>query len=385
MKQVLVIRPQMRDYWSIENAGLGRRYSVHYATADPDPTVPFDADGYLERVAGLPADGVVASHDNAALLCALAARRRDLPGPTPEAVFACQYKPAARARERVAVPGAVPRHSILNGSTPSFNPPFFLKPVIGTLSGGARRIDDVRQLDRLDGNRYANRYAPIAALMGLAPTDACAYMIEELLTGDEVTLEGYVLHGSFTAIGITDSMKYAGTDSFERFEYPTGLSDDRQAELIAAAQRIVAEVGFDSGLINIEFFVPERGQVKIVEVNARIAAQYAPLINALHGRSTYEILFELACGIDPCWRPHRPQGAAISYCLRAFGDALVERVPEPQHGLEILVEPGLRLSQQGQNDPGSYRLAIFYEIGETKHEALVRCRERARSLDFVLT
>jgi hypothetical protein len=70
--------------------------------------------------------------------------------------------------------------------------------------------------------------------------------------------------------------------------------------------------------------------------------------------------------------------------LRTFRDALVERVPEPQHGLEILVEPGLRLSEQGQNDPRSYRLALFFETGETREEALLRCRERARSLDFGL-
>jgi hypothetical protein len=84
------------------------------------------------------------------------------------------------------------------------------------------------------------------------------------------------------------------------------------------------------------------------------------------------------------WRPGRPEGAAIGYCLRAFRDAVVERVPEPQHGLEVLVELGLRLSEQGQNDPGSYRL-IFYETGETGHEALLRCRERARSLDLLLS
>ena len=34
---------------------------------------------------------------------------------------------------------------------------------------------------------------------------------------------------------------------------------------------------------------------------------------------------------------------AISYALRAFEDALVEVVPEPEPDLEILVQPGLRL------------------------------------------
>ena len=52
--------------------------------------------------------------------------------------------------------------------------------------------------------------------------------------------------------------------------------------------------------------------------------------------------------------------------------------------LEVLVRPGLRLSEQGTNDPQSYRLAIFSEWGRTREEALERCRERASALPFVL-
>lgn len=382
MKDVLVIRPQMRDLSSIDDAGLDSRYRVHYAGPVFDPSQPLDVTGYLARVAGMPAHGVVATHDNAALLAALVAQRRGLPGPTPEAVFACQYKPASRGRQHAAAPGAVPRYAILD-SSPFFEPPFFVKPVFGTLSGGACRIDALDELDRLPGNDHGRRYAAIAELMGLAPADACGYLMEELLHGDEVTLEGYVLRGALTIVGITDSVKYAGTNSFEYFEYPTRLSEDRQAELVDTAERIVAELGFDDGLLNIEFFTTARGP-KIIEVNARLASQYAPLVTSLHGRSTYEILFALACGEDPAWCWRRPEGVAISYCLRTFRDAFVERVPQPQHGLEILVQPGLRLSEQGQNDPFSYRLAIFHERGETHDEALMRCRARARSLDFGL-
>ena len=79
-----------------------------------------------------------------------------------------------------------------------------------------------------------------------------------------------------------------------------------------------------------------------------------------------------------------PNNAAISYCLRVFHDAFVERMPEPQHALEILVEPCRWLSELGQKRPRSYRLALFHETGETRDEVLLRCGERARSLDFGL-
>jgi biotin carboxylase len=383
VKDILVIRPQVRDMWSIADAGLDARYKIHYADPCLDPATPVDVAAYVAALAAVPADGVVATHDNAALLCALVARSRGLPGPTPEAVFACQYKPASRRRQQVAVPGAVPRFAVLDRAA-AFQPPFFVKPAFGTLSGGVHRIDSLRQLDDVRANGHSRRYASIAAAMGLEPSDACGHLMEELLTGDEVTLEGYVRSGRFTTVGLTDSVKYAGTDSFESFEYPSRLPEDRRQQMADTAQRVVSELGFDDGLLNIEFIVPEHGHVKIIEVNARISAQYAPLIKALHGRSTYELLFALACGDDPGWSDEPAAGVAISYCLRVFRDAFVVRVPEPQHGLEVLVEPGRRLSEQGHNDPTSYRLAIFYEVGETRQEALARCRARARSLRFEL-
>ena len=204
------------------------------------------------------------------------------------------------------------------------------------------------------------------------------------MAGDEVTLEGYVHEGELTVIGVTDSVKYPGTNSFERFEYPSALPAARLEELAELAAVLVPAHGLDACFFNIEFFVPADGPVRIVELNPRIASQFSPLVEAVHGRPTYDALFALACGEDPCWEGSTPRGVAISYVVRVFEDALVEAVPEPQGDLEILVRPGLRLSEQGTNDTASYRLAIFTEWGETREAALRQCHQRARSLRFEL-
>ncbi len=166
VKDILVILPQMRDLWSIDHAGLSGRFRVRYVDPDLDLSQQFDAINYLDRVARIPTDGIVATHDNAALLAALVAHRRGLPGPTPEVVFACHYKPASRARQKAAAPAAVPRYAIL-GPSVVFEPPFIVKPVFGTLSGGARRIDDLGQLALLNGNGHARRYARVAEMIGV--------------------------------------------------------------------------------------------------------------------------------------------------------------------------------------------------------------------------
>jgi hypothetical protein len=383
MKDILVLCPQERDVNAVRAAGLEDRYRVRFAGSDLDQLEEFDPEGFLADLGEAPADGVVGTKDLSALLAAVLAERRGLPGPTPQALIACQHKPTSRAVQQRVAPEATPRFATLNGDVP-LEPPFFVKPVVGRLSQNAYRIEDTVELvDLRDNERYTGRYAQIAALADESPA-VRGFNAEELLAGDEVTLEGYVRSGVAVTIGVTDSVKYPGTLSFERFEYPSRLSDERQAELSEVAGKVLAGLRFDDGFFNVEFFAPEHGRASIIEVNGRIASQFAPLVQSLHGRSTYDALFELACGEDPGWRPGRPEGFAVSYVMRVFEDALVEAVPEAEEGLEVLVRPGLRLSEQGQNDAQSYRLAILYGSGETREQAVARCRERAANLNFRL-
>ena len=380
MRDLLVVCPQERDLQAIEAAGLGRRYRIHYAGADLDASDDFEPQEFVEDCDAIPADGVVGTKDRSALLAALVAARRGLPGPSPRALIACQFKPTARALQRATTPSATPRFALLDGRPP-FGPPFFVKPVVGRLSQRARRIDDPSDIERLvDVDDYLSGYARIAELAGLHPDAVRGFLAEELLEGGEVTLEGYVHQGEVVTIGITDSVKYPGTNSFERFEYPSALTPDRKEELREVVSRVLPALGFDDGFFNVEFFVPSEGPARIIEVNARISSQFWPLVQAVDGRSTYEALFRLACGEDPAWTQGAHRGVAISYCVRVFQDARVVSVPPPEHGLELLVRPGPQLSRQGRNDEESFRLAIFDEVGASREEAVERCYERAERL-----
>jgi biotin carboxylase len=385
MQDILVVCPQERDLQAISAAGLDRSYRVHCAGADLDSVDLFDPEAFIEECDAIPADGVVATKDRSALLAALIAERRGLPGPRPRALTACQFKPTSRSLQRATVPSATPRFALLDGRPP-FGPPFFVKPVVGRLSQNARRIDDPAEIAGLrELDSYTSGYARIAALAGLHPDAVHGFLAEELLTGLEVTLEGYVFQGGVTTIGITDSIKYEGTNSFERFEYPSALTAERKEELRAITARLLPALGFDGGFFNVEFFVPDDGPARIIEVNGRIASQFWPLVRAVSGRSTYEALFRLACGEDPGWEAAAsPRGVALSYCLRVFEDACVVAVPEPEDDLEILVRPGLRLSEQGLNDAESYRLCIFSSFAKTREAAVEAARARARALRFTL-
>jgi hypothetical protein len=383
VQNLLLVCPQERDFALVRSAGLEQRYRVRSVGRDLD-SGEVDLAEVLEQASGLPADGAVGTKDRSALLAAVFAERRGLPGPTPQALFACQHKPTSRELQRRVVPEATPRFELLNGA-PTLRPPFFVKPVVGRLSQLARRIDDPDELAELPSlDPYLDAYARLAELAGL-PTDGLhGFLAEELAEGDEVTLEGYVHVGAATVIGVTDSVKYPGTNSFERFEYPSRLHAERLEELGGIARRLMPALGFDGGFFNVEFFVPQQGQPTIIEVNGRIASQFAPLVQALHGRSTYDLLFAIACGADPGWDERAPDGVAVSYVLRTFEDAFVASAPDPEDGVEILAHAGRRLSEQGANDVRSFRLAIVYEAGATREEALDRARTRASRLRFRL-
>jgi ATP-grasp domain-containing protein len=384
MRDILVLCPQERDLRAVHAAGLEDGYRLRFAGTDLDQLDAFDPEGFLADCESIPADGVVGTKDQSALLAALLAERRGLPGPTPQALIACQHKPTSRVVQSQAAPEATPGFALLEGRVP-FDVPFFVKPVVGRLSQNVYRIDDPRDLLGLhEFDRYTTRYAEIATLAGADPADVHGFLVEELLGGDEVTLEGYVHGGRVTTIGVTDSVKYPGTLSFERFEYPSALPPERQAELSDVAGRVLPALGFEGGFFNVEFFVPEEGAAQIIEVNGRLASQFAPLVLGLHGRSTYDALFELALGEDPGWETRLPEGVGVSYCVRVFEDAQVEAIPDPEPDVELLVRPGLLLSEQGVNDAQSYRLAILYGFGETREEAVERCRQRAGALNFRL-
>lgn len=387
-RDLIVVCPQERDRALVAAAGLDRRYRIHYAGSDLDTARAFDPRAFLTEWSAKRADGVVATKDRSALLASLLAELLGVPGPKPDALLNCQHKGRSRSLQRTAAPEATPQFTVVRAAhdpPPSCPPPWFAKPIVGRLSQGARRVDDPAEFGELvDPSGYAAAYADIAELAGLPAAAVEGYLVEELARGREVTLEGYVYDGCVTVVGITDSVMYPGTNSFERFEYPSSLGAGRQEELAHLVERVVPALGFDGGFFNVEFFVADGEPARIIEVNGRLASQFAPLLLSVHGRSSYDALFRLALGEDPAWDPGPPAGVAVSYILRVFEDAFVAEVPEAEPDVEVLVRPGLMLSEQGANDTQSYRLAILYGAAATRDEAVARLRERARALSFRL-
>jgi len=362
MKRLLIVAPTRRDLLNLADGRLLARYDLVF-----------------EERPGI--DGVFGSSDSTAALAVVVADRLGLPGPGYDAFMRCHDKLVARHIQAQTVPEATPAFAAVDAMRPPDHPPlpypFFIKPVQGHLSQQAYEVgSDARFAEVLAQARRASFRHLIA---------------EQLLSGRLVTFEGFMHAGEMTPIGVTDAVLHENGISFLRFEYPTTLPAGPQQMMADVAARLMPALAFDQSIFNIEFFVHDDGSISIVEVNGRMASQFAPLVRAVHGVSTYELQLELAAGGSPELPPARPDVVAASFLLRTYQDAIVRTVPDtaavndalPGAHVELLVREGQRLSEN-DDDPLSHRLAVVALSAADRPTLVERFAQASALLPFQL-
>ena len=226
MRDILVLCPQERDLKAIRAAGLEDRYRFISRAPTSTQLESFDPDGLPGGVR----DGFRRTASSARRTSRRCSPRSSPSGAgcrgrRPEALLACQHKPTAR--ERAASSSRPRRRRAWRSSTARCR---FDVPVLrqagrsGASPQNAYRIDDPRELRRPARDRPLHAPATPRSRRWRAPIRPTphGFLAEELLYGDEVTLEGYVARGP----GHHDRRHRLRSStrariSFERFEYPT--------------------------------------------------------------------------------------------------------------------------------------------------------------------
>ena len=349
---VLVLCPGRRDRLNLADERIMERFAVRLA-GEPI-AFGFDPAGFVEHIArfGSAVDGVMGSSDATGHLAAVLAERLGLPGPGRAAFMRCHDKLESRRIQAAAVPEATPAFAAVDLDGPDAPAPlpypFFLKPVAAHLSQLAYRIDGPSDYAAALTEARATIDAVTAYDRALEGRTFRTLIAEELLDGVLVTFEGLMCGGRMTPVGVTDAVMHPNGISFLRFEYPSALPGDVQARMAEVAARLMPALGFDGSLFNIEFFVRPDGSVTIVEVNGRMASQFAPLVKAVHGVSTYELQLEIVERREarPAPRPQGHGGGELSRTdVRGRDRALRPR----SHGRPRAVRPRPR---RGARPPG---------------------------------
>jgi hypothetical protein len=415
LREILVLFPNEWDRAELDNPRHRGRYRFHYEGFDlfsfPENVrlALFDARRFVDRIVGkyrhAGLAGVISNEEQwGALIAAVVAERLGLPGADPRAILAAQHKYYARRRIERALPEATPRYAVFpydvrRAEDVGLAFPCFVKPVKATYSILARRVDHFEDVRRLMTFRPLERFIlekliqpanDLARDYGMGfDVDTHHMIAEEVLTGTQVTVEGIARGGDIAILGIVDAVMYPGTIAFQRFEYPSAVPAGVQSRMAAIAERSIRALGFDHGVFNVELFHdPATDRISVLEVNPRIAYQFADLYEKVEGFNTYDAVLALATGEAPALVKGRGRYRnAASFILREFGRPRLKSFPDRARiaalrrryedaRLMVYVKTGAQLEREVKW-LGSYRYAIL-NLGAMDGEQLVERYTRVK-------
>lgn len=142
-----------------------------------------------------------------------------------------------------------------------------------------------------------------------------AVIIEEYLTGPEVSVEVIVYKGVPHVLQITDKLT-TGAPHFVEMGHsqPSQLPSDVKNQIIDLASRAVLAVGIENGPAHVEMIVTENGP-KMVELGARMGGDCITthLVPLSTGIDMIKATIDIACGNDPDIELKFSKGSAIRY------------------------------------------------------------------------
>ena len=134
--------------------------------------------------------------------------------------------------------------------------PLIVKPTDG-LAGAAVRTADSPESLRL------------AIQLALSSSRSSAAIVEEKLTGTEITIEAVVIEGTCHVLAISDKDHFQSAPTVaSRITYPANVSAKTRERVVEAHQRIVHSLGMQNGMTHAEYFLVD-DQVFLIEVAAR--------------------------------------------------------------------------------------------------------------------
>jgi len=334
-------------------------------------------------------DGVLTFWEEDVPTTALLATRLHLPGNRLQAAFNARSKYRMRlALQKSGVP--VPPFALVDGpaalvaAAESVPFPAVLKPEWGSDSEWVARVDSLPHALSV----YADMRRRVRVQDCIYPYRGRRFVLEGLLRGPEVSVEGVVQHGVTTLFAIIDKAKMDDSSFIERGECtPSRLPAATQMAIRQMVVSGVRALGLTHSGIHAEVKVTPEGP-RIVEIGARMGGDCIhALVRHVYGTDLATENIKVALGL-PVSEPAPPFGCALSTTLVpersgrvSIGDHqplrrsphLIEVVLTKQTGDVVEVPP------QGYDN-----LAWVSVWGRTYAEARRRLQQRTARLDATL-
>ncbi len=414
-KNILVVCPTLWDRRELIYDIIGEEYNIIFHDYDfrmlerallSDKQVTKSCQSIIDDLINLSKNnsihGAVSTNDYpGSSLASIIAQECNLYGPDPELVLRLQHKYYSRLMQLEYVPEAVPKFEIVSKHNFDANKltvpfPVFVKPVKSKFSIGAGAAHNKHELQVVFSKAclpkpFLEPFNYMLTSYGNFALDANHVLIEEKLEGVQVTIEGFVYNSNIKIIGVVDSIMHDNGISFKRFEYPSSLPLAVQKRMGDIAWRVMQGIGYDNALFNIELmYNPITEQIYIIEVNPRMANQFADIYQKVDGTNTYLTQLKLATGEKPVYEHGKGKySIAASFPLRIFENKRLIQVPTcemiaevykqfPDVRVDTWFKKGQLLSEDSQ-DEYSFMYALIH-LGARDKQELFEKYERALQL-----
>jgi len=330
----------------------------------------------------------------------------NVPGPSLESVLKCEHKYWSRLEQKQVISEHIPAFYTFDPfddqalSQIPLDFPFWIKPIKSTASQLGFRIRNKRDFNRAITilREKIGLFKPFDYLLDIVPlpkevarVNSSYCVAEEIISGRQCTLEGYVHNGQVRTYGIIDSIREPNRTTFARYQYPSRLPRRVQEDMARIAEKVMLHIGFDHSAFNLEFFWNERlEKIWFLEINTRIPQSHSNLFEKVDGVSNHQIMLDVALNRNP-WFPKR-QGAfkvAGKFFLREYQDKLITGTPTkedldelsrkvPGTLIDLQGKVGMKLSDIPEQDSYSYATAFVYLGADSQKELLEKyksCRE----------
>ena len=396
---ILVICPRQIDYSNCQTISNSEKYEFHFLEASLELSglsQNFDMMKYLDRcrqyIDRHDIQVVLASRDIPSLVQAqLSQEFKRLRGPTVESSFLCLHK--YYTHQWLDFPSSQYAICLLEGERDlpeqieeiDIPFPWIMKPCTTACSSSIFKVYNIQEADnaiafyKKNVRDNLNYLSPF--FQAYLETDkyqlinSHPILVEEYIDFPyKCCVDGCVSNGEILIWGICDSHYFASKpECLADFTFPSTLPTSIQEKLNQAYKKIVQKLidyGFDNQFVDIEFFVSDKGEIKVMEINGRMIPISASLYRqCLEGGDPYTALISIGMGASPKAPTHNGLVGGIFY-ITTFARGIAKNMFDFERAksipnIEIRAYPEREIAQTSSN---GFALATVNLVGNSYAE-----------------
>lgn len=340
-----------------------------------------------------PLQAVLGVEEETVELAALASQALGLPHNPMPAVRAARYKHLMRQTlAQAGLPSPwfklVPLDEVPEKTAPGLSYPCVMKPTFLSGSRGVRRVNSPKEF--VSAFRQTRMLLQKTEVRRKGLQWAEHVLVEEYIPGDEVAVEGILIHGVFKPLAIFDKPDPLTGPFFVETIYltPSRLPVQRQADINGFVQRMADALGLWTGPVHVELRLNEHG-LWPVEIAARSIGGLCSRILRFEGdMSLEELILRQALGEDISSVHREPCASGVmmmpvpraGVLKEVRGLAEARGVP----GIEDVLITIARETQVAPPPEESRYLGFIFARGETPQKVEATLRSAYEKLEVVI-